>query len=101
MIPHFQIGMVRLVRVVEEGEGKDGECLARSEFNSLMHLSDVSYWGLGFTTNMKVKDTESEKTFRRQLPVTIEPGLTMVMLSTNKWSQPSSNPLHKDLINRN
>ena len=25
MIHHFQIGMVRLVRVVEEGEGKDGE----------------------------------------------------------------------------
>ena len=35
MIRHFQIGMVRLVRVVEEGEGKDGECLARWESNTL------------------------------------------------------------------
>ena len=32
---------------------------------------------------MKVNDPEFEKTFRRQLPVTIEPGLTMVILSTN------------------
>ena len=35
--------MVRLVRVVEEGEGKDGECLARSESNTLLRLSEVSY----------------------------------------------------------
>ena len=50
---------------------------------------------------MKVNDPELEKTFRRQLPVTIEPGLTMVILSTNNWLQPGSYLLHKDLINGN
>ena len=59
----FQISMVRLVRVVGKEDNKEGECLARY----LRHLND------------KINGKLTLTFFRRQLPLTIEPGLTMVI----------------------